>query len=149
MVAGVAPAARTSASTSAAVAAFSGQGMPWVMMVDSSATTGRPAASASRTSGAMSRRLAAAFMRPSYARGAPRGRRRRIRVGAARRLTVAAAAARPQGSASRGVSPRAIRHSTAATRLSPAPVTSATEAAGPEGGGGRRRPPAPRLPLRR
>ena len=29
--------------------------MPWVMMVDSSATTGRPAASASRTAGAIVR----------------------------------------------------------------------------------------------
>ena len=43
MVAGTAPAARTSASTARAVSTFCGKGMPWVMMVDSSATTGAPA----------------------------------------------------------------------------------------------------------
>ena len=51
MVAGTAPWARTSACTASAVATFCGQGMPWLMMVDSSATTGRPAASAAATSG--------------------------------------------------------------------------------------------------
>jgi hypothetical protein len=51
MVAGTAPAARTSASTARAVSTFCGQGMPWVMIVDSSATTGAPEASASATSG--------------------------------------------------------------------------------------------------
>jgi hypothetical protein len=54
IVAGTAPWARTSPSTCSAVATFCGYGMPWEMMVDSSATTGRPAASAARTSGATS-----------------------------------------------------------------------------------------------
>jgi hypothetical protein len=47
MVAGTAPSARMTASTSSAMSRLPGQGMPWVMMVDSSATTGRPADSAS------------------------------------------------------------------------------------------------------
>ena len=51
MVAGVAPLARTMPSTSVAICTFCGYGMPWLMMVLSSATTGRPAASASATSG--------------------------------------------------------------------------------------------------
>jgi hypothetical protein len=50
IVAGTAPFARTSASTASAVSAFCGQGMPCAMIVDSSATTGRPAASAAPTS---------------------------------------------------------------------------------------------------
>ena len=40
MVAGTAPPARTWLSSECAVARFSGYGMPWVMMVLSSATTG-------------------------------------------------------------------------------------------------------------
>ena len=50
MVAGVAPAARTSASTARAVSRLAGKGMPWVMMVDSRATRGRRAAMASAAS---------------------------------------------------------------------------------------------------
>ena len=50
MVAGAAPAARTSASTARAVSRLAGKGMPWVMMVDSRATSGRRAAIASATS---------------------------------------------------------------------------------------------------
>ena len=42
MVAGTAPPARISASTSRAISRFCGNGIPWVMIVDSSATTGRP-----------------------------------------------------------------------------------------------------------
>ena len=49
MVAGTAPSARTASSTIRAVSRFSGHGMPCVMMVDSSATTGRPSASAAAT----------------------------------------------------------------------------------------------------
>jgi Mg-chelatase subunit ChlD len=49
-----------------AVSRLRGAGMPWVMMVDSSATTGRPAASASRTSGSIRRRC---FMRAPGGRG--------------------------------------------------------------------------------
>ena len=49
MVAGTAPAAAISASTARAVARFSGCGMPWVMIVDSRATSGRRAAMASAT----------------------------------------------------------------------------------------------------
>ena len=49
MVAGSAPSSRISASTSRAVRTFSGYGMPWAMMVDSSATIGRPAACAAAT----------------------------------------------------------------------------------------------------
>ena len=49
-VAGTAPCRRTSASTARAVSAFRGQGMPCEMMVDSRATTGRPAARAAATS---------------------------------------------------------------------------------------------------
>ena len=50
MVAGTAPPSRMIRSTSVAIATFCGYGMPWLMIVLSSATTGRPAASASRTS---------------------------------------------------------------------------------------------------
>ena len=53
MVAGTAPAPRTSASTARAVSRLVGEGMPCVMMVDSSATTGRPSFRASATSGWM------------------------------------------------------------------------------------------------
>ena len=49
MVAGSAPAARITASTSRAVRTFCGYGMPCAMMVDSSATSGRPAARAAAT----------------------------------------------------------------------------------------------------
>mmetsp|Transcript_6598 Transcript_6598/g.27335 ORF Transcript_6598/g.27335 Transcript_6598/m.27335 type:complete len:365 (-) Transcript_6598:3040-4134(-) len=51
MVAGTAPSARITSSTSRAVSRFCGQGMPWAMMVDSRATTGRPSARAAATSG--------------------------------------------------------------------------------------------------
>ena len=44
-------AARTASSISRATRRLSGRGRPWLMIVDSSATTGRPAASASATSG--------------------------------------------------------------------------------------------------
>lgn len=50
MVAGTAPCARTTPSTCLAVSRFWGYGMPCEMMVLSSATTGRPAASAAATS---------------------------------------------------------------------------------------------------
>ena len=51
IVAGTAPAARTTSSTPSAVATFSGQGMPWVTIVVSSATSGWPAAAAAAASG--------------------------------------------------------------------------------------------------
>ena len=50
IVAGVAPWARTAASSIRAVSRFCGNGMPWVMIVDSSATTGAPSVSAAATS---------------------------------------------------------------------------------------------------
>ena len=50
MVAGTAPAERTAASNSRATRRLSGRGSPWLMIVLSRATTGPPAASASRTS---------------------------------------------------------------------------------------------------
>ena len=65
MVAGTAPSARTTASTFAAKSRFSGQGIPWLRMVLSSATTGAPASSASRTSGFMSR-YSFIFYPPEY-----------------------------------------------------------------------------------
>ena len=74
MVAGTAPAARMSASTARAVSTFVGRGMPWVMMVDSRATSGRRAAKASATSVAKAR--GGAVMGPRMRRG---GRRRRGR----------------------------------------------------------------------
>jgi len=49
-VAGTAPAARTASSTSCARRRLSGYGNPCEMIVDSSATTGSPAATAARTS---------------------------------------------------------------------------------------------------
>jgi hypothetical protein len=58
MVAGSAPASRTIVSTACAVARFCGQPMPWAMIVDSSATTGRFAASAAAISGATSMKRA-------------------------------------------------------------------------------------------
>ena len=50
IVAGVAPWLRTAVSSISAVSRLAGYGMPWVMIVDSSATTGRLPASASATS---------------------------------------------------------------------------------------------------
>ncbi len=50
IVAGTAPCSRMMPSTSTAIATFCGYGMPWLMIVLSRATTGRPAVSASRTS---------------------------------------------------------------------------------------------------
>src|ERR1041385_9084206 len=50
-------------SRACAVSRFCGCGMPWAMMVDSSATTGRFSANASRTSGAMSNAIQISFMR--------------------------------------------------------------------------------------
>ena len=47
IVAGTAPRERTMSSTSVATRRFSGRGSPWLMMVDSRATTAVPAASAS------------------------------------------------------------------------------------------------------
>src|ERR1017187_3325673 len=51
-VAGTTPAARSIASSSKATSRLRGRGRPWLMIVDSRATTGRPASSAARTSGA-------------------------------------------------------------------------------------------------
>ncbi len=50
MVAGTTPAARSCCSASSATARLRGRGRPWVKMVDSSATTGRPSARACTTS---------------------------------------------------------------------------------------------------
>ena len=50
IVAGTAPAERTAASISRATSRLRGRGSPWEMIVLSSATTGRPEASASETS---------------------------------------------------------------------------------------------------
>src|ERR1017187_6846452 len=52
IVAGTAPPARTWLSSDRAVSRFWGYGIPWVMMVLSSATTGRPPCNALRISGA-------------------------------------------------------------------------------------------------
>ncbi len=49
MVAGVTPDCVSRASNESAAARFAGLGSPWEMIVDSSATTGRPCASAART----------------------------------------------------------------------------------------------------
>src|SRR4029078_7227060 len=51
IVAGTAPCERTASSISRATRRLSGRGSPWAMIVLSSATTGRPPASASATSG--------------------------------------------------------------------------------------------------
>ena len=51
-VAGTTPAARSIASSSKATSRLRGRGRPWLMIVDSRATTGRPASSAAWTSGA-------------------------------------------------------------------------------------------------
>ena len=56
-VAGTAPAvSRTAASEAVATSMFCGYGRPWLINVDSRATTGRPSAMAATTSGAMTRR---------------------------------------------------------------------------------------------
>ena len=52
-VAGTAPPALTAASTSRATSRLRGRGSPWLIRVLSSATTGRPPAMASATSGAI------------------------------------------------------------------------------------------------
>ena len=49
-VAGTAPSARTADSDAVATSRFCGNGRPWLMSVDSRATTGRPSASAADTS---------------------------------------------------------------------------------------------------
>ena len=53
IVAGTAPSSRTAASISPAIRRLSGRGSPWARIVDSSATTGRPSASAAATSSAI------------------------------------------------------------------------------------------------
>ena len=55
IVAGTAPFSRMILSTLSAVSTFCGYGMPWEMIVDSSATTGCPLFIASSTPGLMSR----------------------------------------------------------------------------------------------
>ena len=55
-VAGTAPAVRIACSDAVATSTLSGYASPWLMSVDSRATTGMPDASASATSGAMARR---------------------------------------------------------------------------------------------
>ena len=55
IVAGTAPCFSITASTFRAISRFCGYGMPCVMMVDSSATTGCPASSAFFTAGEMDR----------------------------------------------------------------------------------------------
>ena len=57
-VAGTAPDGRTAASEPVATSTFCGYGSPWLISVDSRATTGVPSRSASATSGAMDRRSA-------------------------------------------------------------------------------------------
>ena len=52
IVAGTAPPSRTACSICRAISMFCGRGSPWLTIVDSSATTACPAASASATSGA-------------------------------------------------------------------------------------------------
>ena len=71
-VAGVAPCARTTASTASAVSRFSGHGIPCATIVDSSATTGRPVMSAAATSAltAMPCAAAEAAAVPAAAAGA-------------------------------------------------------------------------------
>ena len=64
MVAGTAPCWRTSSSTRSAVATFCGYGMPWAMMVDSSATRGLPWLTACCTSGERSGFMGLIFTRP-------------------------------------------------------------------------------------
>ena len=55
-MAGTAPVERIAASDAVATSTLCGYASPWLMSVDSSATTGMPEASASATSGAMARR---------------------------------------------------------------------------------------------
>src|SRR4029079_7895952 len=55
-VAGIAPAARTAASDASATSMFCGYGRPWLISVDSRATTAPPSARAAETSGMITRR---------------------------------------------------------------------------------------------
>ena len=50
-MAGTAPASRMIPSTSSAISTLRGYGMPWLMMVDSSATSGAPSRTAVAASG--------------------------------------------------------------------------------------------------
>ena len=61
-VAGTAPLARTVSSSISAVSRFCGNGMPWVMIVNSSATTGRLSASAEAASAPISSNRAIAIL---------------------------------------------------------------------------------------
>ena len=72
-VAGTAPDARTAASDAVATARFCGYGRPWLMSVDSSATTGRRSARAAATSGWMSSRSVSMDGRSVRPRGISRG----------------------------------------------------------------------------
>ena len=62
IVAGTAPFLRITSSTATAVWTFFGYGMPWLMIVLSSATTGFPVFKASFTSSVRSRYLFIAFL---------------------------------------------------------------------------------------
>ena len=90
MVAGMLPDVLTFRSTDLAVSRLTGYGIPWVIMVDSRATTGFQACSASATSGWMS--IRAFFLRAAVKEERPRfearlsmtlaegGRRRRVKA---------------------------------------------------------------------
>ena len=115
-VAGTAPASRTAASDASATSRFCGYGSPWLISVDSSATTGRPPRSASATSGRTSS-LSAIIRGPAPASrsrvgGPPRGGRPARRGGASR-----AGRGRPVG-AERYIARKP------ASKASPAPVVS-------------------------
>ena len=135
-VAGTAPEARTAASDAVATSTFCGYGSPWLMRVDSRATTGRPSRSASATSGAMARR-SAGIMRGGYVGWAARRTARRAlspgrsspggvdRCRSAVRLPSTA----PRWRAAVGATPRRSASSqparNPASNASPAPVVSA------------------------
>src|ERR1700722_10058876 len=74
IVAGTAPISRTASSTVSAVSTLRGKGMPWVMIVDSSATIGFLADLASATSGEKSIRSAALIASSLSSRAAAIGR---------------------------------------------------------------------------
>ena len=81
IVAGMAPDSRTAASDASATSRFAGYGRPWLISVDSRATTPWPSASAVATSGRMARRSLNIAVKRSHSpvprRGASGDRARR------------------------------------------------------------------------
>ena len=142
IAAGTAPASRTIASTASAVSRFCGHGMPWLTMVVSRATTGRP--SVERVRDFPAERDWRHVSRAPDARADALRERRRRQLGGHGTVasTVSAAAARPVSTASWSGRPEARPWMVPAAKASPAPLTLRTLARS-----GARERTSPSLPM--